>query len=105
MKNKLIIHIALSIVHALCEIFLVYKLVQMNLYNELVFASFSTVMFIVYLVSWIAPKLFFSLCWKISYIMPDTFDYETGYNKMNITSLGLFVTSFIIFLIGCLIIF
>ena len=49
--------------------------------------------FCLHLFAWIAPKVFFNLCWKITGILPDTFDYENSYGKLESVDIGMLLTS------------
>ena len=64
--------------------------------DKLVFVVLAFTAFFIHLLAWFAPKVFFNLCWKITNIMPDSFDYDTNYNKLEIVDIGLLITSVVL---------
>lgn len=61
--------------------------------DRLLFTVLSFVLFAVHLFAWIAPRAFFNLCWKITNIMPDNFDYDKCYSKLELVDIGILITS------------
>ena len=90
---KKVLKILLAIVFIVVSIFSIIKLVNNFLDSGLLFVVLVFVSFAMHLFVWIAPKTFFNLCWKITNIMPDNFDYDTSYSKLEICDIGLLITS------------
>lgn len=59
--------------------------------------------FALHLFAWVAPKTCFNLCWKMSALLPDYFDYDAGYRKLDVCGLGLVITSDLFLTMGLLI--
>lgn len=75
-----------------------------NFSNEgLVFTILAFVLFVMHLFAWITPKKFFDLCWKITSILPDNFDYDTSFNKLEFCDIGILVIANILVAIGIII--
>ena len=56
-----------------------------------------------HLFAWIAPKKFFDLCWKITGILPDNFDYDTSFGKLELCDIGILIVANILITIGIII--
>lgn len=93
---KKVLKILLTIVFIVVSIFSIIKLVNDFLDSSLLFVILAFVSFAMHLFVWIAPKIFFNLCWKITNIMPDNFDYDTSYSKLEICDIGLLITSILL---------
>ena len=102
--NK-ILKFLLTIIFVSGSIFAIYKLIFNYKDDGLVFTVFSITIFILYLFSRFAPKVFFDLCWKITSIIPDNFDYDRSYRKLNIVGTGMLVVANILLIIGILTLF
>ena len=77
-------------------IFSIIKLINKFSDNSLLFVVLAFTLFAMHLFAWIAPKTFFNLCWKITNTMPDNFDYDTSYSKLEICDIGLSITSILL---------
>lgn len=93
-----ILKIILTIIFIVISIFAINKLINNFLNDSLLFVVLAFILFSMHLFAWIAPKTFFNLCWKITNIMPDNFDYDTSYSKLEMCDIGLLITS--VLLIG-----
>ena len=93
---KKVLKILLTIIFIVVSIFSIIKLVNDFLDSSLLFAILAFVSFAMHLFVWIAPKTFFNLCWKITNIMPDNFDYDTSYSKLEICDICLLITSILL---------
>ena len=93
---KKVLKILLTIVFIVVSIFSIIKLVNDFLDSSLLFVILAFVSFAMHLFVWIAPKTFFNLCWKITNTMPDNFDYDTSYSKLEICDIGLLITSILL---------
>ena len=101
--NK-ILKFLLTIIFVFGSVFVIYKLIFNYTDDGLVFMVLSTTIFFLYLFTRFAPKVFFDLCWKITGIIPDHFDYDRSYRKLNIVGFGMLVVANILLIIGILII-
>ena len=70
--------------------------------QRLLFIVVAFTFFLMFLFAWIAPKVFFDMCWKITKIMPDNFDYDTNLNKLDLASVVMLVTANVVSIIGFL---
>ena len=93
---KKVLKILLTIIFIVVSIFSIIKLVNDFLDSSLLFVILAFVSFAMHLSVWIAPKTFFNLCWKITNIMPDNFDYDTSYSKLEICDICLLITSILL---------
>lgn len=93
---KKVLKILLTIIFIVVSIFSIIKLVNDFLDSSLLFVILAFVSFAMHLFVWIAPKTFFNLCWKTTNIMPDNFDYDTSYSKLEICDIGLLITSILL---------
>lgn len=93
---KKILKILLTIIFIIISIFAINKLINNFLNNSLLFVVLAFTSFAMHLFAWIAPKTFFNLCWKITGILPDNFDYDTSYSKLEICDIGLLITSILL---------
>ena len=82
---------------------MVYKLITNYSNDGLIFTVVSFTSFISFLFAWIAPKLFFNLCWKITNLMEYSFDYDYGLKKLEFVSIGLLIFANVFLTIGILI--
>lgn len=99
---KKVLKILLTIVFIVVSIFSIIKLINNFLDSGLLFIAIAFVSFAMHLFVWIAPKTFFNLCWKITNIMPDNFDYDTSYSKLEICDICLLITSILLLRISFL---
>lgn len=93
---KKILKIILTIVFIVTSILATNKLVGNFSNDSLLFVVLAFVLFSLHLFAWIAPKAFFGICWKITGILPDNFDYDTSYNKLESCDIGLLITSILL---------
>ena len=93
---KKIIKILLTILFVVISILLIYEQINIFLIDRLLFVVLAFTLFAIHLFIWVAPKTFFNLCWKITNIMPDNFDYDTSYRKLEICDIGLLITSILL---------
>jgi DMSO/TMAO reductase YedYZ heme-binding membrane subunit len=100
---KKIIKIVLTSLFISLLVFSIYSLI-FNFSNErLAFAIFAFVFFVMHLFAWIAPKKFFDLCWKITGILPDNFDYNASFSKLELCDIGILAVANILVTIGIII--
>lgn len=93
---KKAIKIIFTLAFVVLSVFAIRKLI-INIYSEsFLFVVLAFVLFVMHLFAWIAPKTFFNLCWKITNIMPDNFDYDTSYSKLEMCDIGLLITSILL---------
>lgn len=97
-----ILKIILTIIFIVISIFAIDKLISHLLNDRLLFVVLAFVLFSLHLFAWIAPKTFFDICWKITGILPDNFDYDTSYNKLELCDIGLLITSIVLLVISFL---
>ena len=90
---KKILKMLLTLLFIVILIFSIIKLINNFLDSSLLFVVLAFTLFATHLFAWIAPKTFFNLCWKITNIMPENFDYDTSYSKLEICDIGLLITS------------
>ena len=100
---KKILKILLTIIFIIISIFALKKLISNFLSNSLLFVILAFILFSMHLFEWIAPRTFFNLCWKITGMLPDNFDYDTSYSKLEMVDIGVLITS--ISLLGISLIF
>lgn len=93
---KKILKIILTIIFTVISIFAIDNLIVSFLSDSLLFTVLAFVLFSLHLFMWIAPKAFFNLCWKITGILSDNFDYDTGYSKLELCDIGLLITSILL---------
>ena len=93
---KKILKILLTIIFIVILIFAITKLINNFLNDSLLFVVLAFTLFAKHLFAWIAPRTFFNLCWKITGILPDNFDYDTSYIKLELCDIGLLVTSILL---------
>lgn len=91
-----ILKIILTIIFIVTSIFAINKLISNFLNDSLLFVVLAFVLFSMHLFAWIAPKKFFDICWKITGILPDNFDYDTSYSKLEFCDIGLLITSILL---------
>lgn len=92
----LIKKILLTLIFIVISIFSIIKLINKFSDNSLLFVVLAFTLFAMHLFAWIAPKTFFNLCWKITNTMPDNFDYDTSYSKLEMCDIGLLITSILL---------
>lgn len=63
---------------------------------RLFFVIVASILFISHLWSWIAPKSFFNMCWKMTKSLHDSYDYDTSFSKLPSVGLGMAIASNII---------
>lgn len=93
---KKILKMLLTLIFTVILIFSIIKLINNYLDISLLFVVIAFALFAMHLFAWIAPKTLFNLCWKITNIMPDNFDYDTSYSKLEICDIGLLITSILL---------
>lgn len=94
---KKILKILLTIIFIVISVFAVNKLIISNfLLDCLFFLVLAFVFFIMHLFAWITPRTFFNLCWKITRFLPDYYDYDTSYKKLELCDIGILITSIIL---------
>jgi hypothetical protein len=71
--------------------------------DGLFFTILAFVLFVMHLFAWIAPKKFFDLCWKITGILPDNFDYNASFSKLELCDIGILAVANILVTIGIII--
>lgn len=102
---KKILKVLFTIIFTIISFGVIYRLIYDYSNDGLLFLILAITFFIIFLFSWVAPKIFFNLCWKITKILPDNFDYDTSYSKVELISVGLIIVSNILLIIGLLILF
>lgn len=102
---KKILKVLFTIIFTIISFVVIYRLIYDYSNDGLLFLILAITCFIIFLFSWVAPKTFFNLCWKITKIMPDNFDYDTSYSKLELLSVGLIIVSNILLSIGLLLLF
>ena len=100
---KKILKILLTIIFIVISIFSINKLISNFLNDSLLFVVLAFTLFAMHLFTWIMPRTFFNLCWKITVILPDNFDYDTSYSKLELCNIGLLITSILLLGISFLI--
>ena len=93
---KKILKILLTIIFIVISIFAITKLINNFLNDSLLFVVLAFVLFAMHLFAWITPRTFFNLCWKITGVLPDNFDYDTSYSKLELCDIGLLITSILL---------
>ena len=93
---KKILKILLTIIFIVISIFSINKLINNFLNDSLLFVVFAFTLFAMHLFAWLTPRTFFNLCWKITGILPDNFDYDTSYRKLELCDIGLLFTSILL---------
>ena len=93
---KKILKILLTIIFIVILIFAITKLINNFLNDSLLFVVLAFTLFAMHLFAWIAPRTFFNLCWKITGILSDNFDYDTSYSKLELCDIGLLITSILL---------
>ena len=101
---KKLLKILLTIAFVIGLAFVIYKLIDNFSEDSLLVTILAFVMFCMHLFSWLAPKTFFNLCWRITDHLPDRYDYDRGYKNLAISGLVILIISNILLLIGILII-
>lgn len=99
---KRTLKILLTIIFLAILTFSIDKLISNFSNDRLLFVVFSFILFVMHLFAWIAPKKFFGLCWKITGILPDNFDFDTSYSKLELVDIGILITSVFLILISLL---
>lgn len=100
---KKILKILLTILFIVGLIFSINNLINNYFEDALMLIVLAFTMFVLHLFAWIAPKAFFNLCWKISDILPDDFDYDTSFRKLESVDLGILIVSNIFLVLGMII--
>ena len=93
---KKIIKTTLTVLFIFVSAFSIYSLIIDYSADGLIFTVLAFTLFFIHLFAWFAPKKFFNLCWKITNIMPDSFDYDTSFNKLENGDIGILITSVIL---------
>ena len=92
---KKVLKILLTVLFILGSIFAINRLTVNYSNDGLFFIILAITAFLMHLFAWIAPKTFFNLCWKITGALPDNFDYETSYSKLEIVDIGILIISIV----------
>lgn len=100
---KKVIKIVLTVLFIALLAFSINQLIFSFSDEELAFVILAFVLFVMHLFAWIAPKTFFNLCWKITGILPDNFDYDTSFSKLELCDIGIIIVANIFVTIGILI--
>ena len=90
---KKIIKILLTILFCIGAGFAIRALIIEYGDGKLAFVVLAFTMFFIHLFAWIAPKTFFNLCWKITKYLPDNYDYETSYSKLEKVDIGIVIVA------------
>jgi hypothetical protein len=90
---KKIIKIALTLVFVPLLIFSVNQLIFDFSDEALAFVILASALFAMHLFAWIAPRTFFNLCWKITVLLPDNFDYDTSFSKLELCDIGILISA------------
>lgn len=93
---KKVLKILLTIIFIVISIFAINKLINNFLNDSLLFVVLAFTAFAMHLFAWIAPRVFFNLCWKITGILPDNYDYDTSYGKLEVVDIGILITSIVL---------
>lgn len=93
---KKILKILLTIIFIVISNFAINKLINNFLNDRLLFVVLAFTLFTMHLLLWLAPRIFFNLFWKITGILPDNFDYDTSYKKIELCDIGLLITSILL---------
>ena len=93
---KKVLKILLTVIFIIISIFSIIKLVNNFVQDSLMFVVIAFTFFLMHLFAWIAPKTFFNLCWKITNILPDNFDYDTSYSGLDMCDIGILITSILL---------
>lgn len=97
---KKTIKIVLTLIFVPLLIYSIYQLVFNFSDESLAFVILAAVFFVMHLFAWIAPKTFFKLCWKITNIIPDNFDYDSSFSKLELCDIGILVVANILIIIS-----
>lgn len=97
---KKILKILLTIVYLVLVFLAVIRLLSFYTNDKLLFIVLSILSFLLHIFVWFAPKTFFNICWKISNYLPDNYDYETSFSRLEWGEMGLLISSFIFALIS-----
>ena len=100
---KKIIKIVLTLLFISLLVFSINSLIFNFSDERLAFVILAFVLFVMHLFAWIAPKKFFDLCWKITGILPDNFDYDTSFGKLELCDIGILIVANILITIGIII--
>lgn len=100
--NEKILKIILTIIFTVISFFAINKLINNFLNDSLLFVVISFTLFVIHLFAWIAPRIFFNLCWKITGILPDNFDYDTSYSRLELIDIGILIASIFLLVISLL---
>ena len=101
---KRILKFLFTLIFVISSFFALNKLTQYFTNDALIFIVLSFTLFAIFLFAWIAPRTFFDVCWRITNIIPDHFDYESSYRNLEFVSFGLLATAYILLIIVFLII-
>lgn len=92
---KKFLKVALTILFVVASVFAIYRIVVNFSADKMVFIAIALTLFLMHLFAWIAPKTFFNICWKITNFLPDDWDYDTSYSKLENCDIGILITSII----------
>ena len=92
---KKFLKVALTILFVVESVFAIYRIVVNFSADKMVFIAIALTLFLMHLFAWIAPKTFFNICWKITNFLPDDWDYDTSYSKLENCDIGILITSII----------
>ena len=99
---KKIIKILLTIIFIIFSIIAINKIINIFLNDRLLFIVLAFALFAIHLFAWIFPRTFFNLCWKVTGILPDNFDYDTSYSKLEMVDIVVLITSILLIIISLL---
>lgn len=79
---KKFVKIVLTIAFVVASAWTIYRLVVSFNADKLIFTVIAFVLFLMHLFAWIAPRTFLNLCWKVTALLPDRWDYDTAYRNL-----------------------
>ena len=101
---KKTIKIVLTLLFISLLIFSIKQIVFNFSDDGLFFVILAFVLFVMHLFAWIAPKTFFDLCWKITGLLSDNFDYDTSFSRLELCDIGILAIANILVTISIVII-
>ena len=99
---KKIIKILLTKIFIIFSIIAINKIINNFLNDRLLFIVLAFALFAIHLFAWISPRTLFNLCWKVTGILPDNFDYDTSYSKLEMVDIVVLITSTLLIIISLL---
>lgn len=98
-----ILKILFTILFVLGAFFIATNIQLFYTRDPMVCIALALFVFVLHLFAWVAPKTFFNLCWKMSALLPDYCDYDSGYRKLDVCGLSFVITSDLFLVMGLLI--